>query len=227
MSVVMAVKQGNRIWFGADTQSTRGTDRYNQLSHNDFKVTKLPNGVLLAMTGETATSQAILAHPEWFTVDAERGLTKEDIVTKIVPKMYEALDAGDFLECADRGTPPTMKCTILIAHQDKLFEIARDLQVMRYEDYQAIGSGSNAILYGLSRIDKSKDINEQLLRLLKIKTTIVGHLTELINTELHLHQVTAHQAIMQAFQVQTQAVTPFRQQPMRLILAIVWVMVTR
>ena len=168
MSVVMAVKQGNRIWFGADTQSTRGTDRYNQLSPNDFKVIKLDNGVLLAMTGETATSQAILAHPEWFTVDAERGLTKEDIVTKIVPKMYEALDAGDFLECADRGTPPTMKCTILIAYKDKIFEIARDLQVMRYEDYQAIGSGANAILYGLSRIDKSKDINEQLLRLLKI-----------------------------------------------------------
>ena len=89
----MAVKQGNKIWLGADTQSTRGTDRYNQLSPNDFKVIKLDNGVLLAMTGETATSQAILAHPEWFTVDAERGLTKEDIVTKIVPKMYEALEA--------------------------------------------------------------------------------------------------------------------------------------
>ena len=28
MSVVMAVKQGDRIWFGADTQATSGSDRY-------------------------------------------------------------------------------------------------------------------------------------------------------------------------------------------------------
>ena len=42
------------------------------------------------------------------------------------------------------------------------------MQVIRYEDYQATGSGANAVNYGLSRIDKSKDINEQLLRLLRI-----------------------------------------------------------
>lgn len=168
MSVVMAVKQGNRIWFGADTQSTRGTDRYNQLSHNDFKVTKLPNGVLLAMTGETASLQFMLAHPEWFTVDEKNGFTKEYIVTKIIPKMYEAFDADGLLEREDRGTPPIMKCTIMLAYQDKLFEICRDFHVIRYEDYQAIGSGSNAISYGLSKIDKSKDINEQLLQLLKL-----------------------------------------------------------
>jgi ATP-dependent protease HslVU (ClpYQ) peptidase subunit len=168
MSVVMAVKQGNRIWLGADTQSTRGTDKYNQLSPHDFKVTKLDNGVLLAMTGETASSQVILAHPEWFTIDEKKSLTKEYIVTKIVPKIYEAFDAEELLEREGRGTPPITKCSILIAYKDKLFEIARDLQVMRYEDYQAIGSGSNAAIYGLSKIDKTKDINEQLLQLLKI-----------------------------------------------------------
>ena len=168
MSVVMAVKQGDRIWLGADTQSTRGTDRYNQLSPYDFKVIKFDNGILLAMTGETASSQFILAHPEWFTVDEKKGLTKEHIVTKIVPKMYEALEEEELLDREDRGTPPTTRCTVLIAYQDKLFEICRDLRVIRFEDYLAIGSGSNAAIYGLSKIDETKDINEQLLQLLKI-----------------------------------------------------------
>ena len=168
MSVVMAVKQGDRIWFGADTQVTRGGDRYNQLSPNDFKVMKFDNGILLSATGETVASQIILAHPEWFTVDEVKGLTKEHIATKIVPKIYETLEAEELLEKDDKGTPPIMKCTMLIAYKDKLFEICRDLQVIRYEDYQATGSGSNAVNYGLSRIDKSKDINEQLLRLLRI-----------------------------------------------------------
>ena len=95
-------------------------------------------------------------------------MTKEHIVTKIIPKLYEGLEVEELLEREDRGTPPITKCSIVIAYQDKLFEICRDFHVIRYEDYQAIGSGSNAILYGLSKIDKSKDINEQLLQLLKL-----------------------------------------------------------
>ena len=172
MSVVMAVKQGDRIWFGADTQTTRGGDRYNQLSPNDYKVMKFDNGVLLSATGETVTSQILLAHPDWFTVDEKKGLTKEHIVTKIIPKIYETLEEEDLLEKEDKGTPPVMKCTLLMAYKDKLFEICRDLQVIRYEDYQATGSGANAINYGLSKIDKTKDINEQLLRLLRISAKL-------------------------------------------------------
>ena len=172
MSVVIAVKQGGRIWFGADTQASRGADRYNQLAPNDFKVTKLGNGVLLSATGETVTMQTILSHPEWFTVDEKKGLTKEHIVTNIIPKIYELLESEELLEKDDKGTPPIMKCTMLIAYKDKLFEICRDLQVIRYEDYQATGSGANAINYGLAKIDKTKDINEQLLRLLKISAKL-------------------------------------------------------
>ena len=172
MSVVMAVKQGDRIWFGADTQATRGGDRYNQLSPNDFKVIKFENGVLLSATGETVTSQIIFSHPEWFAVDEKKGLTKEFIVTKIIPKIYETLEAEGLLEKDDRGTPPVTKCTMMLAYKDKLFEICRDLQVIRYEDYQASGSGATAVNYGLARIDKTKDINEQLLRLLRISAKL-------------------------------------------------------
>lgn len=168
MSVVIAVKHDGRIWFGADTQSTCGSDRYNPLSQNEFKVTKLGHGVLLSMTGEIVTGQRILAHPEWFTVDKENGLTKEHIVTHIIPRLYEALDEEELLDTGDKGTPPVMKVTIFLAYKDKLFEICRDFHVIRYEEYQASGSGANAIMYGLSKLDKTKDIHEQLLQLLRI-----------------------------------------------------------
>ena len=168
MSVVVAIKQGDRIWLGADTQTTCGSDRFNQLSQNDFKIAKMDNGMLISMTGETVSAQMLLAHPEWFTVDEKKGLTKEHIVTKIIPQIYETLEEEGLLDRGDKGTPPLMKLTVLLAYKDKLFEISRDLQVIRYEDYQATGSGANAVNYGLSRVDKSKDINEQLLRLLRI-----------------------------------------------------------
>ena len=177
MSVVMAVKQGDRIWFGADTQATRGGDRYNQLSPNDYKVTMFDNGVQLSATGETVTAQMLLAHPECFTVDEEKGLTKEHIVTKIIPKIYEAFSEEDLFDKGEDGVPPLTGGTILIAYKDKLFEICRDLQVIAYADYQATGSGANAIVYGLSKVDKTKDINEQLLHLLKISAMQDTHVS--------------------------------------------------
>ena len=168
MSVVMAVKHGGRIWFGADTQSTCGSDRYNPLSRSDFKVTKMDNGMLISMTGELVTSQRILAHPEWFTVDPKKGLTKEHIVTKIIPHLFKELDDEELLDTGDKGMPPVMKVTMFLAYKDKLFEVCRDFHVIRYEDHQASGSGANAVVYGLNKLDKAKDINEQLLQLLKI-----------------------------------------------------------
>ena len=186
MSVVIAVKQGGRIWFGADTQATRGGDRYNQLSPNDFKIMKFDNGVLISATGETVTAQTFIAHPEWFNMGKKKSLTKEYIVTEIIPKIYETLEAEGLLEKDDKGTPPIMGCTVLLAYKDQLFEICRDLQVIKYEDYQASGSGANAVNYGLSRIDKSKDINEQLLRLLKISAKLDSNVSApfvFINTQ--------------------------------------------
>ena len=131
-------------------------------------MTKLHNGMLISLTGEIVTGQRILAHPEWFTVDEKKGLTKEHIVTKIIPHLYECLNEEELLDTGDKGMPPVMKVTMFLAYKDKLFEVCRDFHVIRYEEYQASGSGANAVMYGLSKIDKTKDINEQLLQLLKI-----------------------------------------------------------
>ena len=168
MSVVIAVKEGNRVWFGADTQSTCDTDKYNHLSCVDYKVNKLENGMVLSWTGATAMKQFIFAHDEWFTPDEKGRLTKKHIVTKIIPQIYQALDEEGMLEKGDDGYPPLMTGTIFLAYKDRLFEICRDFEVIRYEDYQASGSGARAVQYGLSRLDKTKDVNEQLLHLLRI-----------------------------------------------------------
>ena len=168
MSVVIAVKEGNRIWFGADTQSTCDTDKYNHLSSVDYKVNKMENGVLLSWTGATLMKQFIFSHTEWFSLDEKGELTKKHIVTKIIPQIYQALEEEDLLEKGTDGYPPLMTGTILMAYKDRLFEICRDFEVIRYEDYQASGCGSKAVLYGLSKMDKTKDINEQILQLLRI-----------------------------------------------------------
>ena len=168
MSVVIAVKQGDRVWFGADTQSTRGTDKYNYLDVNDFKLHKLDNGIVYSWTGATRTSQFIEAHREWLTLDTNDNLTKEHIVTQIVPKLYEALAEEDMLEKNEDGVPPTMEGCMLLAFKDKLFEINQDFKVYRFKDYRTTGCGANAIVYGLSKLEKTKPINAQILRLLKL-----------------------------------------------------------
>ena len=167
MSVVMAVKQGDRIWFGTDTQSTRGTERFNLLCPNDFKVLKLENGMLISWTGEGAAGQVVCSHLEHYFTAENKELTKEYLVTQIVPKLYQVLDEEGLLE-NEEDRSPQMPGRVLLAQKDKMYDIQRDFQVARYEDYQATGSGANSIIYGLSKIDKNKNINRQLLRLLRI-----------------------------------------------------------
>lgn len=98
----------------------------------------------------------------------KKRLTKGYIVTEIIPKMYETLKQEESLDREDESIPLFMKGSIVLAYRDCLFKIGIDFRVTRYEDYLACGSGTDAAEYGLSRIDKTKDINEQLLKLMQI-----------------------------------------------------------
>lgn len=186
MSVVAAVKQGDRVWMAADTQTTRDMDCYTRVSQCNRKISRLDNGLLVSWTGQTVAKQVVLSHPEVLTFDESKGLTKKHIVRHIVPRLFALFEEEGILEEGDGGFPMEMPGTMLLVYKDKIFEITRDFEVIRYEDYQATGSGANSIAYGLSRIDKDQDINDQLVKLLKISTkhtTTVGAPFVLIDTK--------------------------------------------
>ena len=55
MSIVIAIKKDDTVYFGADTQRTAGLSKQNCLCESNFKVTKYKNGVLLNYSANFST----------------------------------------------------------------------------------------------------------------------------------------------------------------------------
>ncbi len=165
MSLVIAVKKGDTVYFGADMQTTCGRHKDNILREFNYKVQKLSNGVLLSTTGSVRSKHLVLAHPELFAFDEKKGLTYEFLATKAVPKMYALFKEENALENKD-GEIVKTGTRILVAWKDRLFEIAQDLTIYRYEYYQATGY-MGTTQYALQNFDYGGDINAQILRALQ------------------------------------------------------------
>lgn len=167
MSLVIAVRKDGVVYFGSDSQSTSGTSKINSVSPDNMKVTKLKNDVLIAGTGDCRTTQEIKRNAKLKEILENNKITKELLINKYLPTMFEELDNADLIITKDNGTAE-MSSSILITQKDKLFYIDEIFLVYEVDKYVAMGSARDLTLSSLLNLDYSKDINEQLLRILNI-----------------------------------------------------------
>lgn len=143
MSVIVAIKENGVIYMGADSQSSMVSSKCTRLNEIGFKITRFANGVLVGFCGRAATAQAITAMPDLFVLDEQGKLTKKHIVTQIIPKIVGELDQlGD----EEYGT---IEVSMLIAHQDQLYRITDELDVIHINNAVSIGAGMHFTNYAL------------------------------------------------------------------------------
>ena len=144
MSVVVAIKEGKKIYMGADSQSTRGNTRITLRNPNNFKIWKVidSNNCLMASVGNARDANVIRLVPG--IVDEYDEFTKrvnyKFVVKFIVPNLVRELKKAGFIK--DESYIEYINSAFLFAYKDKLFLIDRDLCVLEINDYVAIGSGS-------------------------------------------------------------------------------------
>ena len=51
MSLIIAIKNDEIIYFGTDTQTTTGSFKKNQVIEDRFKVKKMPNDIVIGVVG--------------------------------------------------------------------------------------------------------------------------------------------------------------------------------
>lgn len=164
MSLVVAYKRDGVVYMGADTQSTCNTTISRAMNESGFKITRLPNGILIGVCGRVKGHQRIIAQKHWFDLPEGEVMSKRHIVKNIIPELCILM--GDMSE--DRGARNTsMDVSILIAHEDKLFLIASQFGVYECETYAAIGAGKYFAQYDLSQLKDGDDINRALLDALR------------------------------------------------------------
>lgn len=83
MSVIVAIKSGDAIYMGCDTQTTSGKDKENKLQESTFKISKLRSGMLVGICGKVAAHQSVCDDESVFEI--EKGeLTKKEIVNNFI-----------------------------------------------------------------------------------------------------------------------------------------------
>ena len=151
MSVVVAVKENDKIYIGADSQVTRGGTRATLKNPNNYKIWKVigaPN-CLMGHVGNVRDANVIRIMDRLVT---EYHIFKEYIdfefvVAKIVPDILEELRKYRYIK--DEKYFESIDSRFIFAFKDKLFLINYDGTVLEIDDYVAIGSGESQALGSL------------------------------------------------------------------------------
>jgi len=156
MSIVIAIKKDDTVYFGADTQRTAGLSKQNCLCESNFKVTKYKNGVLLAHVGSVRTSFQLYIQEHLFDGVEKQGLSKEFLVKNVVPEFKRISKEKS---CMDK-TQKTVRSSLIVAYKDKMYKICSDFGVIDC-DMAVVGSGTDhAIPYLVS--EKTDDVNAKM-----------------------------------------------------------------
>lgn len=154
MSVIIAVKEQDTIYFGFDTQTTTGRNKNNYLNETMFKVIKLDNKILFGFCGKVSLKQRILTKLSELNIERNKQLTKKYIVNNIIPILTNELDDDEKIELS-----------IIIAHNDKMYSISNTLTVIKRNEYVVSGSGALHTFYPLLS-NQNLNVRTRLLKAL-------------------------------------------------------------
>lgn len=142
MSLVVAIKDKDRIVLGADKQASTGGTK----DHTNTKIWKLEElpGAIIGSVGSARASQIIQ-----YSQVIDKNLVTESIDTPFVvrvlaPTLANGLrNNGIVVDHADGSKCDMMPNAFIFAYKNKAWTIWHDLSVSEIEDYFAIGSGSD------------------------------------------------------------------------------------
>ena len=144
MSVVVAVRDTDRIWLATDSQVTSGWTKSLLLSKHSFKIFKFPSKITIGGVGSLRDLNILSTSDVEFI--SEVNLLKDDItfkslVRETVPKIFEELHK--FHRVTKEDGVLYMESMFVIAYKECCYMICEDGAVLELNDMFAIGSGGN------------------------------------------------------------------------------------
>ena len=150
MSVIIAIKDKDKVYIAADSQCTSGVSKLTLSNPSNYKIwkTKGLNNSIMGHTG-FCRDLGIIRYNNF--IPESRSLLGDidiDFVQgKMVYDMFDALKERDFIETED-GLH--MASSYLFTYKDKIFEISRWMFVLEIDDYTAIGAGKDSAMGSLA-----------------------------------------------------------------------------
>jgi ATP-dependent protease HslVU (ClpYQ) peptidase subunit len=168
MSVVIGIKNGNKIVMASDSQITSGGVRKLGQGLNNFKIwhPDKKKDVLMGAVGSlrekniTQTNDDLIRADEYY----EGKIDYKFVVNKLINRIYEGLKEAYCID--DKEKPLKMGAVYLFAFKNNLYEIDANGAVIEINKYTAIGSGANEALASLHTTE-DEPIKERIKKAMK------------------------------------------------------------
>ena len=153
MSVVVAIKEGDKVFIGADSQVTKGGTRTTLKNPNNYKIWKVDGAehTLMAHVGNLRDANVVRLM-RGIIDDYDEYCKRVDyrfVVKYLVPEIIKNLRESKFLKGNQDDYLEFMDSGFLFAYHNSLFSISLDASVIEVDDYIAIGSGANEAIGSL------------------------------------------------------------------------------
>ena len=173
MSVIVAIKKDNKVYFGADTQTTKGSLRTSSFLENNFKLWKVKGvkNCIMGSVGSTRDSCVIKVAKNLIDeIDVlHDNIDYDYVVEKLLPRLVKRLEQFGYTKNLDKDA--VMDSTILFGYKDKLYLLSWSGCVTEIDDCVAIGSGGDEALGSLSTTVAEDDAEMRVIK--AIKSSIV------------------------------------------------------
>ena len=171
MSVIVAIKDNDRIVVGCDTRVSS-----NKLYFDDYnlcpKAFHINENTIVACAGSTCLANIVASYIKDMDV-----ISRDSIILELLPKISERL----------RGTPyldnDYLDGELMIAHKDKCYVVASNYNVLDVQDYGAIGSG---VVSALSSLYTTESLGYSPEARILIAIEVTGKLISSVSQEVYM-----------------------------------------
>ena len=171
MSVVIAIKDKNKIWMGCDSQMTLGHIKLKADNKSFCKIWEIPgchNG-LMGSVGYCRDAQVIQCDEQLVDEAFQyKNLISYGYVVKVlVEKVYKTLAEKRCIDKDNNGNlVNTLRSCFIFAYKDQAYLIREDLSVFPIDDYLVCGCGDE-IAIGVLENNKKKKPRDRIIEAIR------------------------------------------------------------
>lgn len=169
MSVVVAIKDGDKVWVGCDSQVTTGYTKSTLKSQMKIWKSEDDKDIVMGLVGDCRDNNILSTTDKWIEelVKLKDEVNFKYVVRNVVPKIFRELNQYGRMRAKD-GIQ-SIESTLIFAHKDKAYIIYSDGCVAEIEDMEAIGSGGRLSTGAINIIknDTKLTAKEKLIKAIK------------------------------------------------------------
>ena len=138
MGAIFAIEKDGVVYLAADAVKECCDVNFYVNKESNLRLHKMPSGIIVAACGPMIATQRLWLHDEWFELQDGEVFDKKFIVTKIIPRYYEALKSIDFLKENEDDFYEEVDAGFIIAKDGDIYMIFSSLAVIKCDKIAAM-----------------------------------------------------------------------------------------